>query len=59
MDEFSKELRALIDKYLTPSSTFDDYVEITTVLEQETERLDLEAEKLVDSRPPSGSVDGS
>ena len=48
MDEFSKELRALIDKYLTPSSTFDDYVEITTVLEQETERLDLEAEKLVD-----------
>ena len=59
MDEFSKELRAPIDKYLTPPSTFDDYVEITTVLEQETERLDLEAEKLVDSRSPGGSVDGS
>jgi hypothetical protein len=50
MDEFRRELRALVDKYLVPSSTFDDYVEITAVLEEETDRLDMEAEKLVDSR---------
>ena len=48
MDDFTRELRALVHKYIKPTSTFADYVRITMILEEEKEFLDEEAEKLLD-----------
>ncbi|WP_375791452.1 hypothetical protein ACE102_47955 (plasmid) [Bradyrhizobium sp. vgs-9] len=47
-DKFQQEMRALIDKYIDPSSTIEDYVDISSVLEHEVQRLDVEAEKFPD-----------
>ena len=49
MDSFTRELRELINRYITPASTFEDYVWITAVLEEEKERLDKDAEKFLDA----------
>jgi len=49
MDSFTRELRELINRYITPTSTFEDYVWITAVLEEEKERLDKDAEKFLDA----------
>jgi hypothetical protein len=42
---FKAELRELLGKYITPSSTFVDYMLVTTELDEEKLRLDIEAEK--------------
>ena len=49
MDSFTRELRKLINRYITPASTFEDYVWITAVLEEEKDRLDKDAEKFLDA----------
>lgn len=43
-DEFQREMRALIDKYIGQSSTYEDYIDVASALEA----LDLEAEKFPD-----------
>jgi hypothetical protein len=43
-----QELRSLVAKHVCPSSTFEDYVQITTELEEEKYRLDMDAEKFPD-----------
>jgi hypothetical protein len=43
---FRQELRQLIKKRISPSSSLDDYVHITTELDDEKARLNMEAEKL-------------
>ncbi|MBB4428383.1 hypothetical protein GGD66_006970 [Bradyrhizobium sp. CIR48] len=45
---FTQELRRLIEKHISSSSTFEDYVLITGQLEEARYRLDLEAEKFPD-----------
>ena len=49
MDSFTRQLRELINRYITPASTFEDYVWITAVLEEEKDRLDKDAEKFLDA----------
>ncbi|WP_128931682.1 hypothetical protein [Bradyrhizobium zhanjiangense] len=46
--QFRHELRKLIEKLITASSTFQDYVLITGQLEEARYLLDLEAEKFPD-----------
>jgi hypothetical protein len=48
MMEFKEELRQLIDKHITPSSTLDDYSVVSLDLTAEADRLDKEAEKFPD-----------
>ncbi|WFU52267.1 hypothetical protein QA639_21400 [Bradyrhizobium pachyrhizi] len=43
--QFRVELQRLIAKYITPSSSFEDYVLITEQLEEVKDRLDWETEK--------------
>ncbi|MCP1845780.1 iron only hydrogenase large subunit-like protein [Bradyrhizobium sp. USDA 4524] len=46
--QFRVELRRLIEKHISSSSTFEDYVLITEELEEALDRLDLESEKFPD-----------
>jgi PAS domain S-box-containing protein len=46
--QFRQELKALIAKYITSSSTLADYCCVTDELYEERQRLDLEADKLPD-----------
>lgn len=46
--QFRVELRQLIDKYISPSSTFEDYVLVTGELEEAKHRVDMDAEKFSD-----------
>ncbi|RZN23220.1 MULTISPECIES: hypothetical protein [unclassified Bradyrhizobium] len=46
--QFRVELRRLIEKHISSSSTFEDYVLITGELEEAKDRLDLESEKFPD-----------
>ncbi|PDT77156.1 hypothetical protein [Bradyrhizobium sp. C9] len=43
--EFQVELRRLVDKYLTPAATPEDFVLITTVSEEELHRRDMQGQK--------------
>jgi hypothetical protein len=42
---FKQELRALIDRYIPPSSGIANYFRVGQALEDERERLDLETDK--------------
>ncbi|MGY8661744.1 hypothetical protein Q3C01_05165 [Bradyrhizobium sp. UFLA05-109] len=44
-ERFRQELRALIAKYIKPTSTFEDYCSVTDELAKEERRLGSEAEK--------------
>jgi hypothetical protein len=46
--QFRIELRRLIEKHISSSSTFEDYVLITGELEEAKDRLDLESETFPD-----------
>jgi hypothetical protein len=46
--QFRVELRQLIEKYISPSSTFEDYVLITGEMEEAKHRLEMEAETFSD-----------
>lgn len=46
--QFRVELRRLIEKHISSSSTFEDYVLIIGELEEAKERLDLESGKFPD-----------
>ncbi|MCS3765579.1 MULTISPECIES: hypothetical protein [Bradyrhizobium] len=46
--QFRHELRQLIEKHMSSSSTFEDYVLITGELEEAKNRLELDAEKFPD-----------
>lgn len=46
--QFRTELRQLIEKYITSSSTFEDYVIATEELEEAKNRLDDESDKFSD-----------
>jgi len=54
-DQFAAELRQLIDRHITSSSTFCDYVLITTELEEAKLRLDEEAEKFAEEGAMNGA----
>ena len=45
---FGKELRELVDKHIGPSSKFEDYVRVATILEQEKIKLDEATDKFSD-----------
>ena len=47
-EEFRQDLRALVAKYITPSSSFRDYCCVTEELVDEEQRLSEEAEKFSD-----------
>lgn len=46
--QFGGELRQLIEKHISPLSTFEDYVLIIGELEEAKNRLELESEKFPD-----------
>ncbi|MGY4284864.1 hypothetical protein ACVWXO_004084 [Bradyrhizobium sp. LM2.7] len=46
--QFRVELRRLIEKHISQSSTFEEYVLIIGELEEAKHRLDMEAEKFPD-----------
>ena len=47
-EQFRRELRALVDRHITPSSSFIDYYCIAEELANEVERLGLEIKKFSD-----------